>query len=83
MAETATGERVRFTYKNGIVYLILLDTPKEKVVRISGLPLEGKAGKLTDLATGKAMKYSIKNGVLQFPVSATASAAHAFRITTK
>jgi alpha-L-fucosidase len=83
MANTATGERVRFTRKDGSIYLILLDTPKEKAVQISGLPLSGKGGKITDLATGKSVKYSIKNGVLHFSVSAPASAAHAFRLSAK
>ena len=83
MATTTSGERVRFTQKDGTIYLILLDTPKGETVQIAGLPLSGKGGKLNDLATGKTVKYSIKNGTLHFPVSVPESAAHAFRITPK
>lgn len=81
-ATTSKGERVRFTQKGNQLYVILLDTPKGKEVKISGLPI-GKTGKLTSLATGKKVKHTLNDGTLTFSFSEPASEAHAFSIKLK
>ncbi|HMO41672.1 MAG TPA: alpha-L-fucosidase, partial [Saprospiraceae bacterium] len=81
-AMTNSGERVRFTQKGNDLYIILLDTPKDKDLKISKLPIK-KTNKLTSLATGKKVKHTLKDGILTFSFSEPASEAHAFRLKLK
>jgi len=78
-AETETGERVRFTQKGDAVYAILLDTPQQAEVTISGIPLEA-AAEITSLATGETLHHELSDGTLTLAISEEASVAHAFRI---
>lgn len=80
-AETTTGERVRFTEKNGDVFLILLDTPQQAAVTIEGLPL-AKAKRITALSSGKKVSHQLTEGTLTLTINESASEAHAFRIKT-
>lgn len=69
-ASTQNGERVRFTQKDGMVYLFLLDRPTNGQVVIDGLPLES-VQQLEPLADATVSDTQFKNGQLSFDLDTT------------
>lgn len=64
-AETQNGERVRFTQKDGQVYLFLLDQPTGKEIIIDGLPLES-AQQIQAVSDATVSGLQFENGQLRF-----------------
>jgi alpha-L-fucosidase len=81
-ATTSEGGRVRFTQKDGAVYMTLLDEPASSTVIIENVPLEGLSG-ITALQGQQDISFSLEGKTLQLTLPELNEApAYTFKLST-